>query len=140
MLISKPLEMNIAVKLHPGKVFKKIKMLGNCIVEMEYLNNILVDNQSIEKAFKEIDQITQGRKVKKLVIMGDHTEITKTARNLMVEESKKRKNNIIAEAIVVHSFAQKLSATFYILFLAKIYPVQLFADKYHAEKWLENFS
>jgi hypothetical protein len=132
--------MSIAAKsLHPVKVFKKIKLLGNSIVEMEFPNYMLVDTDCVEKAYKEIDQVTKGRKVKKLVIMGDHTEITKTARTLMVEENKRRKNNIIAEAIVARSFAQKLSATFYILFLAKIYPVQLFADKYHAEKWLENF-
>ncbi len=63
-------------------------------------------------------------------------EITNAARLYIIEENKKRKALIIAEAVVVNSFAQKLSANFYIFFIQKIYPIHFFVNKTLAIQWL----
>ncbi len=114
-------------------------MLNKRTVEIEFLDEIVVETNGVREAYRILDTFTNKERLKKLVIIGKLTEITKDARLLIVEENKQRQEKIIAEAILVNSFAQKLSANFYILFLKNIYPIQFFTDRLKAELWLMEY-
>ncbi|MDI1233207.1 MAG: hypothetical protein PSX81_02870 [bacterium] len=120
-------------------IFKSLKMLNKRTVEIEFLDEIVVETNGVREAYRILDTFTNKERLKKLVIIGKLTEITKDARLLIVEENKQRQEKIIAEAILVNSFAQKLSANFYILFLKNIYPIQFFTDRLKAELWLMEY-
>jgi hypothetical protein len=121
-----------------GHVMTCHKAPGEHVLEVAY-DDVVVKGNSIGKMFDAIDKVSSGERVKKLMIMGEHTEITKEARQLMVQENTRRKNKIIAEAIVVHNFAQKLNANFYMALARHIYPIRFFTDKLQAQLWLENY-
>ena len=111
-------------------------MINARTVEVEFEDNVLVEKENIKPIYKLLDEFTSGKRLKKLLVIGEHTEISKEARYMIVHENDLRKNNVIAEAIVVHSFAQKLVCNFYILLLKKIYPTQFFTDRDKATEWL----
>ncbi len=122
-----------------ARVLKSLKMINKRTLELEFIDHVTVERDGVKEIYKVLDEFTEGHRLKKLLILGEHTEISKEARFLMVEENNIRQSKIIAEAIVVHSFAQKLSANFYMMLLKKIYPVQFFTDHESAEKWLRQF-
>jgi hypothetical protein len=62
--------------------------------------------------------------------------MTKEARHFVIEDSKSRKHLISAEAIVVHSLAQRILTNFYLLFIASLYPAKAFSDEASALDWL----
>ena len=117
-------------------VLKSLKMINKRTMELEFIDNVTVERGGVKEVYKVLDEFTAGQRLKKLLVLGEHTEISKEARFMMVEENNLRKSKIIAEAIVVHSFAQKLSANFYRMLLKNIYPIQFFTDREKAEKWL----
>jgi hypothetical protein len=113
-------------------------MLDKRTVEIHFQDSVLVEKEGVKQVYKMLDEFTDGQRLKKLLIIGEHTDITKEARLLIVEENNVRKNRIVAEAIVVHSFAQKLIANFYLALLKNIYPIQFFTERTKAEKWLRS--
>jgi hypothetical protein len=121
-----------------AEILKSIKMLNSRTVEIEFEDYAVVEKENIKPIYTLLDEFTSGKRLKKLLVVGEHTEITKEARYMIVHENELRKNNVIAEAIVVHSFAQKLICNFYILLLKKIYPTQFFTDRDKATKWLKD--
>lgn len=121
----------------PGQILKSVHLVNPQIVELEYVDSEISDCHGVKDMNKSLDKVAHGRILKRLLVFNEHTEISKSVRNLIVKENMRRRNNISAEAIVVHSFAQKLSMLFYTIFLKNIYPVKLFTDKEEATEWLE---
>lgn len=112
-------------------------MVNPHIVELEYVDSKIKDCQGIRRMNQSVDKVAHGRMLKRLLVFNEHTEISKHVRDRIVRENTRRRDKISAEAIVVHSFAQKLSMLFYTIFLKNIYPVKLFTDKEEATEWLE---
>lgn len=121
------------------KNLKSLRMIDERTVEIVFVDNETVDVKGVLEIYKLLDEFTAGKRLKKLLIIGKHVEISKEARALIVEENHKRKDNIIAEAVVVNSFAQKLSANFYIMFLRKIYPTHFCISGEEAMEWLKQY-
>lgn len=119
------------------EILKSATINDDNIIEIIYQDKTLIDLESAKAIFNEFDRITAGRKVKKLMVMGQATNLTEEARHFIISENNKRKDQILAEAIVVHSFFQKLSANFYILYLRNIYPTHFFTCKETASEWLQ---
>ncbi len=118
------------------KVLKSIRITEDQILEISFLDDVLVYKGKVQTIYETIDLMTQGQRLHKLIIIGKQTQITKEARFLIVENNAVRKQNIIAEAIIVHSFYQKLSANFYIYFIHHYYPIQFFTDIEKGKDWL----
>ncbi len=129
----------IALKMELiGDVLKSIGLIENNILQIVFKDEITVDEFMVDLIYSEIDQYISTINIRKLLVIGTHTKITPKARLLIVENNAQRKDKIIGEAIIVHSFAQKLSANFYILFLGNIYPTQFFTNLKLAKEWLTN--
>lgn len=118
-------------------ILKSAAIKDDNIIEIVYQDKTLIDLDSAKLIFNEFDKLTEGKRIKKLMIIGQSTNLTEEARHFIIAENNKRKSQIIAEAIVVNSFFQKLSANFYILYLRNIYPTHFFTSKESAQEWLK---
>lgn len=118
-------------------LLKYVNITDTNIIEIAYQDKTLIDEVAASRIFDEFDRLTEGKPFKKLMIIGQGTNLTQEARQFIISENNKRKEQIIAEAIVVNSFFQKLSANFYILYLRNIYPTHFFTNKDSAMEWLK---
>lgn len=123
-----------------GQILKSMHLVNPHTVELEYVDSEINNCEGVKRMNKSLDKVAHGRILKRLLIFNKHTEISKQCRAMLVKENMLRRNKISAEAIVVHSFSQKLSMLFYSIFLQNTYPVRLFTDREQAEEWLEQFN
>ena len=83
----------------PCKVILSIQMIEGNICEIIFKDHVRIELQDMVESFDLVNSYTNHKPVKKLVITGERTEITKEARLFGHEASLKIKHNIIAEAI-----------------------------------------
>jgi hypothetical protein len=121
-------------------VLKSITMLNNDTVEVVFRDDMVFDVEGIQAAYKEYDEFTGGKRLKRLVIAGKKSEMSKEARKFGESENERRKSNCIAEAMVVYTFVQKMCTNFYLKYMHEIYPAKSFTDIEEAREWLNNFS
>jgi hypothetical protein len=120
-------------------VLKSISMLDDQTVEIVFKDDITFDLESIQSCYKETEAFTGGRKLKRLVISGKKTDITKEARQYGLQENERLKDTVTAEALVVHSFTQKMITNFYLKYIQKSFPARSFTDIDKAKEWLNTF-
>lgn len=121
-----------------SNILKSICMRDESTVEVEFQDVKTIDVDLLSEAYQILDDFTEGKRLKKLLITAPSNNITKEARHFGEAEAQKRKNAIIAEAIVVHSLPQKMAINFYLNFIKGEYPVRYFTDKSKASEWLSS--
>lgn len=128
-------------KMHAAayKSFKSLKMLNEETIEIVLAERVVETEAEVEAMYVELDAFVNGRTLKRLLIVSNKTNATKTARMRIVKENTKRKAMVKAEAIVVKSFPQKLASNFYMFFQDHIYPMRFFNKRQQAQKWLNKF-
>lgn len=124
-------------------------MLNNEVVESMYKlddNTIVVefkgktiDLDQIKNTYAMLYQLSGTKPHKKLIITHKTTELTKDARLFGMQEAKGIGNNVLAEAVIVHSLYQKMVINFYRRFIDSTYPTRFFTDIEKAKEWLRNF-
>lgn len=117
-------------------IIKSIKMFDEYIVEVQYNDNVLVAKKDVASIYELLDAVTEDRKYAKLLIIGHNTIITEDARIEVINENKRRKDSILAEAIIVKSIGQKILTNIYIKFINIHYPTQCFYVQDKALIWL----
>lgn len=113
-----------------------IQFIEEDLVEIRYFDDVTIKLEDVIEDFKVYDEFTKGKRVKKLVIAGKHSEMTAKARSYAQRENGMRSDRIIAEAIVIHSLGQRMVANFYFRIMRKKYPVRVFNNIAAARKWL----
>lgn len=108
------------------------------LVQVQYKDNIDIDLTDAVEDYRIYDEFTEGKPVKKLILSGKYTIITSEARTYIQSENKKRSDKIIAEAIVIHSLAQRIFANMYFGIIHRSYPLKVFNSKDDALMWLDN--
>lgn len=121
-------------------VLKSISMLDEQTVQIEFHDEFRFDLEKIKQSYDETERITNGRKLKRLVICGRKTEIDKAARDYGKKENERLKGSVIAEALVVHTFTQKIITNLYLKYIQKSYPAKSFTDINKAKEWLNGYS
>lgn len=121
------------------KVQKQIRMIETDTVEITFHDDFKFDLDSIKRSYKETDDFTQGKRLKRLVICGYNTDITKEARQYGQAENVRLKDNVIAEALVVRSLTQRMITNFYLKFIKDAYPCKAFTKLEDAKAWLKEF-
>lgn len=114
-------------------------MLDENTVEIVFQDNILIDLEGMKEAYKEYGVFTGNKRLKRLVVAGRHTDLTKEARKYGEKENERRKDTCVAEAMVVYTFVQKMIANFYLKYIKDLYPTKSFTDIEQAREWLLNF-
>jgi hypothetical protein len=99
------------------------------------INDIEIDVHHTEVDFEVSKKITEGRKYLSLVIVNPDTSITRDAQKISLR--KERYTQIVAQAIVIHSLAQRIIGNFMIHFIKYPSPSKLFTSKEEAIKWLD---
>jgi hypothetical protein len=123
-----------------ARILKSVTMLHGDTLEIIFKDNTLIDLEGIKEAYIEFDKFfVEKKRLKRLVVIGKNTEITKDARKYGQTENKKRKSTCIAEAMVVHNFVQKVLTNFYLKYIEDLYPTRSFTDIEEARAWLYNF-
>lgn len=123
-------------RMSPKRILKSLSMLDERTVEIVFQDDVLIELEDIKETYKELHDFTGEKRLKKLVVTGKKTEITKDARLYGHRESLKIKDQVIAEAIVVHLLYQKMIINFYIMFIKDSYPTKFFTDIEKAKEWL----
>lgn len=118
---------------------KSLEMLDGTTMELTFYDDITIDLEGLKAVDAYCQRLTAGRKHKRLVISGRNAEITSEARHYGEKLSLENKDNIIAEAIVVHSLPQKMIANFYFRFLNEAYPARFFTNINKAKEWLGKY-
>lgn len=124
----------------PNNVLRSIQMLDDNTVEVRFNDRVLIDLEDIKITYDNLNNVTQGRRLRKIVVTGKGTQITKEARAFGHETSLKLKDQIIAEAIVVNSLYQKMVINFYSKFIKGVYPSKYFDDFELAKDWLKQYN
>jgi hypothetical protein len=122
--------------MNPKNVIKDVTYINDSIVKIEFENDIQIELIDMKNAFEFYDEFTQKKPLKKLLITGYRTFINKEARQYGHQQMKYRKDQVIAEAFVVHNLPQKMVVNFYITFIKKDYPIKFFTNEKSALKWL----
>ena len=117
-------------------ILKSIKMFDEYIVEIQYNDNVIVSKKDVGQLYELLDAVTEDRAYAKLLIIGENTIITEEARLEVIRENKKRKDSILAEAIVVKTLGQRIKTNIYIKFISLYYPTQCFDIQDKAHGWL----
>ncbi len=94
-----------------------------------------IDLEEYNNQFKVAHELTMGIKVGVLVRTSPFLNITKEVREESLNPEKEK--YIIAQAILVKNFANKLVGNFYIKFQKPKVPNKLFSSEAEALKWLE---
>ena len=121
------------------KSFKSLKMLNEETIEIVLAERVVETEAEVEAMYVELDAFVNGRTLKRLLIVSDKSNASRQARMRIVKENTKRKAIVLAEAIVVNSFATKLASNFYMFFQDHIYPMRFFNKRQQAQKWLNKF-
>jgi hypothetical protein len=117
-------------------ILKSIRFLDKDILLVEFKEDLRVERNSLKKAFVKMDEFTGGRKVKRLLVSGSYTTFSKDARSCLLEESEKRKDMLIAEALVARNLPQKMIINIYLKCLNGSFPARLFSNTKSAYEWL----
>jgi hypothetical protein len=124
-----------------ARILKSVNMVHGDTLEIIFKDDILIDLEGIKEAYTEFDTFfVEKKRLKRLVVIGKNTEITKDARKYGQAENKKRKSTCIAEAMVVHNFVQKVLTNFYLKYIEDLYPTKSFTDIDEARAWLYGFT
>lgn len=121
-------------------VLKSIRMLDVQTVEICFHDEFTFDLEKIKQSYVETFAFTQGKKLKRLVISGRKTDINREARQYGTKENVRLKDTVIAEALVVHSFIQRMITNIYLKHIQKNYPAKAFTDTEKAKEWLATFN
>lgn len=111
----------------------KLTFDGRMLIS-ELLKDIEMDVIHVKADHKASVEITEGKKYISLVLTTPDTSITFAAQKESMTKDKYK--NVIAQAIVVHSLAQRILGNFMINFIKYPCPCQLFSEKEQAITWL----
>lgn len=100
------------------------------------IGDVEIDVHHVEADFEASQKITEGKKYLSLVLTSQDTSITSEAQKKSM--TKEKYVDAIAQAIVIHSLAQRLLGNFMIKFIKFPVPCKLFSSKEKAVKWLNN--
>jgi hypothetical protein len=125
--------------MNTNTLINSMQLLDDNTVEVVFKDEVLIDLEGIKNTFSQLEEVMGGRKMKKLIVTGRRTEITPEARRYGHERSLQLKHTVVAEAIIVHSLAQKMVINLYSQFIKDSYPTRYFTSFDKAKSWLNSF-
>jgi hypothetical protein len=121
------------------KYLQSVKMPDERTIEIAFSDKVMLDLEAIKEVDRYCEKMVAGRKIKRLIIGGRNTQITREARMYGQDNNKKNRHMVIAEAFVVTSLPQKMVANFYMAFIKDYFPVRFFTDITKAREWLSQY-
>lgn len=116
--------------LKAGEVWKR----DDEIVVIKCHEQSALHYEDVDEIFNAYSNITDNIPHKVLILVGEQGTATREGR----EHAQKTNLPCVAEAIVVHSLAQRIISNFYIAFKTCPHPIKLFNHEEDALDWLKN--
>lgn len=110
----------------------------NCVI-VKYLEKVHIEVDDMANILNKISAFTGNQPAKRLIIITKNSTISREARALLQEQNHLHRKEIIAEAVVVTSLAQKMATNFYLSFIKDDFPSKFFTDLGKANEWLRSF-
>lgn len=115
-----------------------VERIGNDVIKLTYFDYVEVDLQAAKLDYSHYLTFAQDNPVKNLVVAGKYTQLSTEAMRYIQAQNESRRDKIIAEAIVVHSLAQRMLGNFYFRVLSPKYNVRMFSSEEKAKMWLDS--
>jgi hypothetical protein len=115
----------------------RVQITNDDTIEVVYNDAVVIADEDIKNYLVALDYFYQFGKLKSLIVLGNDVEIDISARKLLMREKRERLDFIIAEAIVVTNFSQKILAEHYSVVNGTYYPIKVFNSRLAAEIWLK---
>ncbi len=106
----------------------------NHLLTCEILKDVEIEAVHTEENYLATLEITGGEKFLCLVIPSPFSTVSTEAQKASMTPEKYE--NVVAQAIIIHSLAQRIVANFMIKFFKYPCPCRLFDGKEEAVKWL----
>lgn len=116
-----------------------LKFIDNNCLLIEYHEQVHIELADMEAILSSVKTFTGHQPTKRLVIISKNATIAREARAFLQEENHKDRKQIIAEAVIVNSLAQKMATNFYLSFIKDDFPSRFFTDLTKAKEWLNGF-
>ncbi|MDI1232858.1 MAG: hypothetical protein PSX81_01100 [bacterium] len=115
-----------------------IELIDNNSIVVNYNEKVHIELEDMKDILNAIYEFTKKKPFKRLIVISKNSTITREARTLLQEENHLNRKNIVAEAVVVHSLAQKMATNFYLSFIKNDFPSKFFTDLNTANEWLKS--
>ena len=112
-----------------------ITQLENDTILFKLKENSIIELEDSKKMYEETMQLSQGRKYASLVDARAIVTLTKEAREWSANPELHK--NLIAQAIVINSLANRIVGNFIIRFHKPKAPTRLFSSMEKAKEWLQ---
>ncbi|NOQ72077.1 MAG: hypothetical protein GQ574_08755 [Crocinitomix sp.] len=110
------------------------ELLADDIVHIFYKGDTYLEIEDFKEGIQTYITFAQGQKLKILVEIGKFAGASAEARKFAQDNNPEA----LAEAIIIHSLAQRVLAKFYIIFHHSDHPVRVFVDKEKGIEWLNS--
>lgn len=122
--------------MKPVKI--KILKIEEDKILISYPNLAQIGYHEIMTVSKIIEEKIKDKRIKLLTILGNEVEFTIEGKIQLFLDNKKRKNFIMAEAIVIRNAQQLFLENFYKSLVKKYYLIEIFKTIEDAKNWLNN--
>ena len=116
-----------------------MELLDVRTIRLQYFDNITIDLAQMREDLVTYHSFTEGRKVRKLIVAGEKTEMTNEARMYAQSISQNRSKLIYCEALVLNTKHQVFLGNLYSLFVQLNYPTKVFSNEEEARTWMKKF-
>ena len=118
-----------SIRTRVGEVF----LDANRFVVVRYNEIAEIGMKDLVEIENAVFSLTDGRDAYVLAILGKYSVTTNEARHYL---QKAKTPCTLAQAVVVHSVAQRVIGNFYARFKQKEFPVRMFGSRNDATNWL----
>jgi hypothetical protein len=121
---------------YTNHILKTFFIADNKTLEVHYKDDATITLDEIKILLDDIKKFSKNERLKRLMVFSKNAKMELAARIYLQEHNKDHKNLIAAEAIIVCSLTQKMTANFYLKFMKDSYPSKVFTEIEKAKDWL----
>lgn len=114
--------------------YAKVQLFDTKIVRVEIFGNRVIDREETLELYKTVGIIAKGHESLVMVVANQVAQFTKAAIDFATSEEGLRYS--LADAVVVKSVTQKITANIYLKLNKPAKPSRIFNSEAEAEKWL----
>lgn len=115
--------------------YAKVQLFDTKIVRVEIFGNRIIDRDEAQELYKTVGIIAKGSESLVMVVANQVAQFTKAAIEVATSEEGLRFS--LADAVVVKSVTQKITANIYLKLNKPAKPSRIFNSEAEAEKWLQ---
>ena len=126
--------MEVVQEIHLG--FANVRLVSGGIVRLEIFGDIVIGYREAREINDAIGIISGGKECLVLIMADEITQFNNESMDFSASDEGLRYT--IADALVVKSLAQRITANFYLAVNAPRKPSRIFNSERHAIEWLQS--